>query len=346
MARNPKGDIVTRILYGVMSQGQGHINRSAAMIERLREKGHEVQVFVAGNPPPPYTQEVLGPFTFAHVPYFVLRNGKLHIPLTVRNYITSLPARRRAIQALTTTLRRNKTELVLTDFEPISAKAARCAGVPVAGIAGQYRIVHTDCSAPNVQPERLIAFLVGHAWTPGLDRYFAVSFSAAKSRYAHTQVVGPLLGKDVLAQRPTQQGFHLAYLYAYTRQQVIESLAPYGRFRVYGMGPCKPWGDIEFCATDRKAFVGDLAACEGVIFNGSFQAVCEAAMLGKPMLSIPFQGQYEELFNAHLIEHEGLGHAAPTLTPEAVGNWIYARQNLTPPALPDGVAQILEALAL
>lgn len=335
-----------KILYGVLSQGQGHINRAAALIERIRARGHEVQVFLAGNRPPAYTRAVLGDFQFVGLPNLVLRQGRLAVGATLRAYFAAVPKRHRIVRQLVRKLRAARIDLAITDFEPVSARAARKAGVPVHGVAGQYRITRTDSAYPNAPLDRLAALLVMNAWTPGLDSYFAVSFTPADATRPRTRVIGPLVGRDVRQMVPTRGGFYLAYLYSYTVDHVVQALSPFGPFHIYGLDREEIRGDLHFCRTGRDAFVHDLAACEGVILNGSFQGVCEATVLGKPILSIPFANQYEEMFNAHLIAKCNLGMAARHLEGKTIGSWIASIPTFDHGARPDGADDIIEELGL
>lgn len=332
-----------RFLYGVMSQGQGHINRSAVVIDALRRRGHTVDVQLVGHAPPPYAAQVLGRFDFAPYNRFVLRDGRLAVRETVGGYLRHTPGRRWAIRRLARQIARRRYDCVISDFEAVTAAAARRAGCPVVGVAGQYRITRTDCPGPRAPVDRTAALIMMNAWTPGLDDYYAVSFSPARATRRDTHVIGPLVGADVRARTPSHGGFRLAYLYTYPIERIVEVLRGHGPFRVYGKGIDEQVEDIRFCHTSRDGFLDDLAACEGVLLNGSFQAVCEAATLSKPMLSIPFAGQYEERFNAHLIDACGLGHQAPTLTWDAIGRWI-AESHPPPAPPPDGAATLVDRL--
>lgn len=335
-----------RIRYSIQSQGQGHLVRSATVIRALRARGHQIDVLVAGAVPPRYARALLGEYDLEVVPNFALKDGKLDVGRTLAAYVRSVPRRFGIIARLRRELVRSRTDLVITDFEPLSAFAAMYAGVSCVAVAGQYRITRTDCPAPRAPIERWLAVATIETWTPPLDRYLVVSFSPARPTRRRTEVIGPIVDSEVRDAVPTREGFRLAYLYTYPRERIVQALRPHGRFRVYGMGVHERDGDIEFCETDRTSFVRDLAACEGVVLNGSFQGVCEAAVLGKPILSIPFQGQYEERFNASLIESSGLGVAAPSLSAEAIGRLMTLCPREVSRCPPDGVAQLIATLGL
>jgi uncharacterized protein (TIGR00661 family) len=338
-----------KIHYGIQSQGQGHIVRAAAMISRLRARGHAVAPFLVGQPPPSYARGLLGPYEFHPWRAFHIKDGRLDMRATAAAIATQVPGALKLRRELGDRLVRDRVDLVLTDLEPISAWAAWRVGIPSAGISGQYRISRTDAPGPGKQ--RTVGRMTIDIITPGLSRYFAVSFFAAKPTRAKTQVVAPIIDEGLRAMPARSDGFVLAYLYTYKLEQVLAALQGPTRFRVYGMDRDERIGDVDFRPTDRQAFLSDLAACDGAILNGSFQGVCEAIALRKPVLSIPFAQQYEEAFNAFNIERCGHGIAAASLDAEAVQRFEAFRRGYRPPpldahALGDGAAQVIGALSL
>jgi uncharacterized protein (TIGR00661 family) len=334
-----------RIHYGVLSQGQGHLNRSAELIRAMRARGHHVDVLVAGDSPPAYAKRALGDFDFLSLPNLALENGRLRYRRTARRFVGSLPRRALAVSRLASNFARRRVDLVISDWEPITAWAACLARAPSAGIAGQYRMTRTDAVGPSAPVDRALTLGLIESWTPGLSHYFAVSFSPLSATRPRTKVVSPVVDERVRALTPRRAGFFLAYLYTYPKDRVLAALRGLGRFRVYGLEADERHGDVTLCPTDRGSFINDLAACEGVIFNGSFQGVCEAASLGKPVLSIPFSGQYEEAFNAFQVERAGLGAAAPRLGREAIAGFVRSARPL-PPYQRDGTTEILSQLGL
>jgi len=338
-----------RILYGVLSQGQGHINRAAVMVRRLRARGHRVEVVLSGDPPPAYAERILGGFDHIPVGNLVLTDGVLARRKTALTFGRSLPRRLREARALARRLVRDRIDLVLTDFEPISSWSARIAHVPIVGISGQYRITRTNAMHPPAScGERLLAQAVMETWTPPLLKYFAVSFLNDVSTRPRTHVVAPIVDDGLLERQAKSEGFCLAYLYSYDQRRVIDALnGLHLPFRVYGLGKRDAVGTVNFCATDREAFLDDLLGCESVILNGSFQGVCEAASLGKPILSLPFQGQYEELFNAFQVERAGLGLRDDSLSREAVERLLaFSLPRTSSARLSDGAAETINALGL
>ena len=87
--------------------------------------------------------------------------------------------------------------------------------------------------------------------------------------------------------------------------------------RVYGMRDGEEVGTtdgaIEYRARSVDGFLDDLVSARGVVTGGGFSLLSEAVYLGKPVLSVPLRGQFEQLMNARYLQREGFGLCAPTI---------------------------------
>ena len=98
------------------------------------------------------------------------------------------------------------------------------------------------------------------------------------------------------------------------------------RCLVYGMrgGPDEVLveGNLEFRPRSTEGFVEALRTARGVVAGGGFSLLSEAVYLGKPVLSIPLSGQFEQLMNARYLERLGYGMCATALTAERIGSFV------------------------
>lgn len=335
-----------KILYGVQIHGQGHINRSAEMIRRLRARGHRVEVLTSGQTPPLYAEGVLGAFDHVSLPLFAMKDGSLMLWQTGLRCLRLFPRHVHSCVSLAKRLTRHRFDLVISDFEPVSAWAAGLARMPSAGIAAQYRMTHTDAPGVGTVSDRLVPELATRACGAGLTKLFAVSFWPLNPTHLNTRVVGPIVGSAVRALQPKRRGFYLAYLYSYSKRRVLDVLGDSAPFRVYGLGAGETEKGVEFCGTSRDNFLRDLADCEGVVLNGSFQGACEASVLGKSVLSIPFANHYEERFCADQVARSGLGVTAPQLDRSAISRFVDGACPAPIAAMDDGGKAIIEELSL
>ncbi len=135
-----------KILYGVQGTGNGHVARARLFEPALARAGHEVDWLFSGRDPSGYFD--MEPFDEAR--HFrglglVVEGGRIDRLATAR-HIRPL----RLVRELSE-VRPERYDLVLSDYEPLSAWAGRLKGVPVVGIGHQQAFVGTD--AEGIVPE-------------------------------------------------------------------------------------------------------------------------------------------------------------------------------------------------
>jgi hypothetical protein len=105
-------------------------------------------------------------------------------------------------------------------------------------------------------------------------------------------------------------------------------------FHVYGYGATGRAGNVELLPFDELSFLKDLAAARAVVSNGGFTAISEALYFGKPVLSIPLEGQAEQQLNAAWLAELGLGIRAPRADATAIRRFLEVVPALKRPADP------------
>lgn len=121
------------ILFGVQGTGNGHISRSRELVGKLREHGHDVSVIISGRKEEELKEiDVFNPYRVLKGLTLVTYKGKMnYIETMFRLDLLQLTA---DILALDT----SGIDLVITDFEPITAMAARIRNIPSIGFGHQY----------------------------------------------------------------------------------------------------------------------------------------------------------------------------------------------------------------
>ena len=122
-----------KILYGVQGTGNGHITRSSILIPILRDMGHEVEVIISGrNNTNFFDIEFLKPFEIKKGITFITSKGEVKIIKTALDlspieFIKDVRGRDL-----------NNIDLVISDYEPITAWIAKLKNKTSMGIAHQY----------------------------------------------------------------------------------------------------------------------------------------------------------------------------------------------------------------
>lgn len=297
-----------KILYGVQATGRGHISRALAMAEALSEQPVSVTWLFSGRP-----REAL--FDMQPFGCYQHRRG------------LSFSTAKGRIQPLKTVLQNNlfrfvgdvvsldltPYDLVVTDFEPITAWAARLRGVRCIGIGHQYAF-GPGTPTPGGYP--LSRFIMRH-FAP-VTRPLGLHWHP----YA-ANVLPPILDLPELPRR--DDGFFLVYLPFEDQQAVTELLNSLDSFRFVqfsnGLPPGQV-GNVSLHPSSTCAFKQQLAACRGVICNSGFELISECLQWQKPLLTKPLAGQVEQLSNAESLRQLGYAQVVHSLQRDALTAWL------------------------
>jgi len=305
---------MAKILFGVAGDGAGHATRAKCTIDHLMAEGHEVRIISSGK-----GYEYLSCF-FDVSKTLDLRivncNREVSVWGTIKEWADRLL--RRGLpeyMGISRELEAFRPDLVISDFEPLVAAAARLRRIPLFVIDNQHTITLCDFEYPR---EWKNLFLLGRATCEGIiktaDHFFVTSFFAPNTKkWARNLVtiVAPILRKEVFKYAP-RTGEHVL-VYMRTPERVSEIYQIITRIRdekfvVYGLDtPAPTVGNVIYKEADADGFLRDLANAKGVITNGGHSLISEALYLGKPVFSIPTKKDFEQMINAYYIEKLGYG---------------------------------------
>ena len=302
-----------RILYGVQTTGHGHLVRSTPIIRELRARGHAVDVLLSGPAVDPLWHGRIGPPLAVHPGLtFSAEGGRIRYWQTVRQ------ARPLRFLADAFRCRVRDYDLVVSDYEPVTAWAARLAGVRSIGIGHLYAFawdpvprargnVITRLVMSQFAP---VAVPVGYHWAP-FDAPLVPPGVAPEAR--------------AVVRGEADPGFVLVYLGFESLDRILPLLRqfPERRFHVYGRYPeVRREGQITIRPVSRDGFLADLATCGGVIANAGFTLASECLHLGVKLLVKPVHGQLEQESNCVALAQLGLGAVSRDLRRADVAGWL------------------------
>jgi uncharacterized protein (TIGR00661 family) len=314
---------MANILYGVNGEGSGHSTRAKEVITHLQQRGHRVHVvsFDRG------LRNLSEHFDVTEI--YGLRltyvNNRVRYGRTVARNLFRTPRFVASQHRLEDLACRWRTELVITDFEPLSCRVGRRLGLPIISVDNQHWLTNTRVRSPRrFARDAAAAKLVTRLMTPHADAYLVTALSTAEIKPRHrpnTFVFSPILRREVLDAQPVR-GKHLLVYVTSPSPQLARRLQQLDQRAIcYGFGTrnLKPSKNLTFKPPSASEFLRDLAACKAVIANAGFSLVSEALHLGKPYFAIPVRHQFEQYFNAYSIEQMGYGVCCdkPALQPLA-----------------------------
>ncbi|MCH8553015.1 MAG: glycosyltransferase [Natronospirillum sp.] len=300
-----------KILYGVQATGNGHITRARCLSSELARQGARVDYLFSGRPADQlFDMAPFGTYQVREGLTFAIDNGRLDYWRTFRN--ARLQRFRDDVRQLDT----RAYDLVITDFEPVTAWAARLQGTTSIGIGHQYAFAY---NVPRDSDSLMASAVL---------RWFAPARHALGMHWHHfnAPILPPMIHCSMDTD-PTLQSEQqvLVYLPFDKSASVLKMLRahPTHQFHVFCADKAPgQYGNVHVHPFGRETFQQRLAQCASVITGAGFELTSEALHLGKRILVKPTRGQMEQMSNAHALRLLGLAETMNTLDTGKVGDWL------------------------
>ena len=300
------------ILYGVNATGNGHISRSRITISELKKRGHNVTVLFSSRDVKDFFDlEEFRPYIIKKGFTFVFKKGKLNVFKTLLN-IDLIQFVRDVFNI------KKEYDVVVTDFEPISAYAARKLGIHCIGIGHQYSFLK---KIPKSFKMKLASIFFLRFYTP-------INSTISSHFYHFNQsILPPFIEKSLKNQNAVtvMKNTFLVYLAWEEQDQMISTLNTIkeNEFIYYSSVDKEVQiGNVTLKPYSNKYFKEDLIACNGLITNAGFQLPAEAIYLGKKILCKPLKGQPEQEHNAKTLKRLQHATVCSEFTKEEIELWI------------------------
>lgn len=312
---------MANILYGVNGEGSGHSTRAKEVLTHLVDKGHTVHVatFDRGlqNLKPHFNVTEIYGFHFAYV------NNRVRYKRTIAKNLLTVPQAAKSLAHLKDLVDEWKTDLVITDFEPLTCHIGHKKHLPVISIDNQHCLTNVVVSYPKqYRGDAAAAKLVTRLMTPHANAYLVISFFTAPIRKRNTFLFPPLLRQEILNATATEGDHVLVYVTspAPALAKLLASVRCH--FIAYGFGREGQEKNILY-KKPSVDFFADLISARAIVANSGFSLVTEALHLGKPYLAVPVSHQFEQIFNAYWLQKTGYGAYWEDLNKECVESFLY-----------------------
>jgi uncharacterized protein (TIGR00661 family) len=314
-----------KILYGIQGTGNGHISRGRMMAKHFAEKNIDVDYLFSGRQLDKYfDMEIFENFQLRRGMTFYSKSGRVSYPKTITsNNIFQFV---REIYQLNV----KPYDLIITDFEPVTAWAAKLRGIPTLGIGHQYAFRHNIPRAG----ENLIANLTIKNFAPAKESIGLHWSSFGKD------ILPPIIDNSICRWRDqsTSKKKIIVYL-PFENQDFVQSLLQGIEgycFYIYSpdlMDSDK--GLIQLRKASHEGFKRDLTSAHGVICNAGFELISECLHLGLQIFTKPQAAQMEQQSNAAALEQLGYAHTTNVLTKAIIRRWLGALNMQDPIHYPD-----------
>lgn len=275
-----------KILFAIQGTGNGHLSRARDIYPELCKYG-EVDVLISG-----IQADVEVPFPVKYKLYgmsFIFGSkGGVDIWLTAKKLklfklirdINKLPI--------------EDYDLVVNDFEPVSAWACKLKRKPCIGLSHQAAVMAEN--APQPEKGDLKGELVLKYYAPVTDAY-GFHFR----RYAKN-IFTPVIRREIRDMISTDEGHYTVYLPSYDDKALVEHLSHFAdvRWEVFSKHNKEAFSfkNVHIQPIENNSFIQSMVSSTGVLCGAGFEGPAEALYLGKKLMVIPMQSQYEQQCNA------------------------------------------------
>ena len=324
-----------RVLYAIQGTGNGHLSRAREIVPLLKQIV-ETDVLVSG-----YQADVELPFKVNYrkkgLSFIFGKKGGVDIGGTF------LKSNLFRLFKEVFTVPVKKYDLVINDFEPVTAWACLLKGVKCISLSHQAVVLAPN--APKPSRKNWVGFAVLKYYAPVKQKIGFHFKPYDESTFT------PVIRKDIRALNTSNKGFYLVYLPAYSDEIMIKVLGEVKgcQWHVFSKHTKKEQqvNNVWIRPINNNQFVADLAACEGVLCGAGFEAPAEALYLKKKLMVIPMKYQYEQECNAAALANLGV----PVLSDfnmqqvEAIQRWTNSQKRVEV-YYPDETQNILAQLLI
>ncbi|MGM0430122.1 MAG: MJ1255/VC2487 family glycosyltransferase [Pseudomonadota bacterium] len=320
-----------KILYGIQGTGNGHISRCHTMAKYLAEHKVDIDYLISGRDVNGlFDMDVFGDYQWREGLSFVTEKGRLQRRKTLLandwsqfwQDVKRLPVK--------------DYDLVITDYEPVTAWAAKRAGVRCIGLGRQYAYQ---------EPE---LFKRLSWWQKQLISSFAPCSDPVGM---HWLAIGNAIPPVVRHEENSCGGLTqrvVVYLPFEDHRYVIEQLQLLDNYEFSFFHPSvkrQSLGHIECYPPSRSEFASHFNKASAVLSNAGFETSCEALSQGKALAVKPLNGQFEQKWNARILQEQGLAQVLKRIDTGSVDNWLTQRQSqrLYWPNVAEALAQWIAA---
>lgn len=279
-----------KILYALQCTGNGHIARAQEILPILK-KYAEVDLLVSGH----QSQMALPQeptFRFQGISLLYDNEGGLSYAKTAfkNNFFQAL----KDIKKVPV----ENYDLVLNDFEPISAWACKLKkSKKIIGFSHQASMLSPE--TPKPENKNFLGEMVLKHYAPVKNK-FGFHFEEY-----NPSIFKPVIRSSIRNLNPENKGFYMTYLPSYSDEFLIEKLGEtHVDWKVFSKTAKEVYtnGNVEIYPIDQKKYLKAFESCEGILCNAGFETPAEALFLKKKLFVIPIKNQYEQECNCVALE--------------------------------------------
>lgn len=282
-----------KILYAIQGTGNGHVSRAREIVPLLQQHG-ELDILISGTQADvKLSQEVkykLHGFSFI----FGKKGGVDHFK-TWKNM--NMPR----FLADMKTVPLQSYQLIINDFEPVTAWACRKQGIESVSLSHQASFKSKKVPRPrSIDWGKII-----------LSRYAPTTYHVGFHFERYDDFINtPVIRKEIRNLQVSDLGHYTVYLPAIDDRHLVKifNQLPNVKWEVFSKHTKVGYQaqNVHVRPVNNEEFNSSLASSSGLFTGGGFEGPAEALFLGKKLLVAPMKFQYEQQCNAYALKKLGL----------------------------------------
>jgi uncharacterized protein (TIGR00661 family) len=311
-----------KVMFTVQGEGRGHMTQAIALKEILQRHGCSVTSVLAGGNlskslPSFFEQAFDTPVQRIASPGFTQKKNRgISLPASLVQAVTKAPALRGALATIKENIARHQPDLIVNFLEPMMGvyNLLHKHRTPVLSVGHQFMQRHPTYIKVKEFPFQQIGIRRYIQTTGARSHHLALSFYRAEDTPKMT-VCPPILRNQLFGLKPVAGDYILVYVVFYGFAEDIVRWCkanPGVPVHCFCDRPDAPEEEkisenLTFHRVHGEKFLQMMANCRAVVCTAGFEAVSEAAYLGKPSLVVPVENHLEQFLNATEVEKCGLG---------------------------------------
>lgn len=307
-----------KILYAIQGTGNGHLSRAKDIIPILNTIG-SVDVLVSGREVelslPFEIKYSLKGFGFVFGKKGGIDFWKTLLNINIRTFFNEI--RRLPV---------DDYDIIINDFEPVSAWASFFKGKKIIGLSHQIAVL--DASSPKYKKGWLGRIIL---------RYYApVAYKYGFHFKTYSKgIFTPVIRQEIRNQKVTNREHYTVYLPSYSEDVLVNFLSSFKnvKWEMFSKRADKIHfkKGIMIYPIKNDEFLKSIASCEGLLCGAGFEAPSEALFLGKKLMVIPMRNQYEQLCNGVALQELGVPviNGLKLSDAKRIEKWIAEEQNIS-----------------
>ena len=283
-----------KVLYAIQGTGNGHISRARDIVPIL-QKHTQLDLLISGiqadvTLPYPVQYQMKG------MSFIFGKSGGVDLLETYRRTDS------RRLYHDVRQLPVEKYDLVINDFEPVSAWACRLKRTPCVSLSHQSAILSSQAPRPE-KVDKTGRMILQH-YAPA-QAHYGFHFACFDER-----TYTPVIRQAVRQAEVQQQAHYTVYLPAYSDEKIIKRLTKIDdvEWQVFSKFSRKRYRhqNVFVQPIENESFVASVACGTGVLCGAGFETPAEALYLNKKLMVIPMRNQYEQHCNAAALKTLGI----------------------------------------